>query len=295
MECIKIRDKLGFYLDGTLDEHTLEQMEAHLAQCEECRRELAAMKTLIDAAGEIETVEPPLGLRDRIIQAVTDENRADRAQAKVSSKLGLMGRLRSCVSPAWMRWAAGAAIAGCAALAILIGAPHEPAPKHIARQMPKPAQTISEKSQPQTKSTVVAESQYSEPAQVQSTEKPARRYTKKNGANKRRVIIADHPAKSLTSHAVQARLTIPTGKKDTEDKADTDAQDTEIAAAQTASAETSANAEPVNEQPIAIKVAAAPVFDNEKIQEMMQQAKMQAEMRKSRNSRAMVNIVSTRF
>ncbi|MEN6355666.1 MAG: zf-HC2 domain-containing protein [Armatimonadota bacterium] len=291
MECEGIREKLGFYLDGTLDEHNLELVEAHLAGCDECRRELAAMKKLIDTAGQAEMLEPPLGLRERILRAVADEERNAQPLTKISDRLSLIDRLKSCASPAGLRWAAGVALAGCAALAILIGAPHEPVKMQAARQIPRPAQAIAEKTQPQPKSTTIAESQSSEPAQVRLTGKQVRHYTKRHTI-KHSIIVAARPAKSPTSHTGNARVIA----QDHKHEIDADAQETDAMATQTAAAaETAANAEPVNEQPVVIKVAAAPVFNNEKIHEWMQQAKMQAEMRKNRDSRAVINIVSARF
>ena len=56
MNCFNVVEKLSFYIDGVLDEHTLEQIEAHLAECEYCRNELASLKMLVQASSEIDQV-----------------------------------------------------------------------------------------------------------------------------------------------------------------------------------------------------------------------------------------------
>jgi hypothetical protein len=294
MECEGIREKLGFYLDGTLDERTLEQVETHLGRCDECRRELATIRLLIDMAGQIEMDEPPAGLREKVLCAAADEDMSVRPPANASGRPGFMGWIRSRALPT-ARWAAGAALAGCAALLIMIATPHERVQKQVASHATRPAQTAVEKPRPQPKPAFIAESEPNEPAQVPHVGRQAGHYSKRH-TPKHSVVAAARPTKSPTSHVGSARAVTPSGDKDVERKTDADAQDTDVSATQTAAAaEVAQNAEPVNEQPVVVKVAAAPVFDNEKIHEWMQQAKTQAEMRKNRDTRAMINIVSAKF
>lgn len=295
MECECIREKLGFYLDGTLDEHTLEVVEAHLAQCKECRQELAAMKMLIDTAGQEEMLEPPVELRKKILQAIANEERETQPLAKVSNRLSFIDWLRSCGLPAKLRWAAGGALAVCAMMLIMTGTPHEPVQKQAVRPTPKPAQSLYEKAQPQPKAAVIAESEPSVTAQAQSTGTQVPHYARRH-TSIRRDVVATRPIKAAAIHPKNNHVIVPSGKNDGENQADTESQATEAEAAQTdSSAQVAANPEPVNERPIVVRVASAPVFNNDKIHEMMQQAKMQAEMRKSRDSHAVINLMSTRF
>lgn len=70
MKCCEAQGKLSLYLDAELDESTLEQLEAHLAGCESCRAELAALRCVVAAANEVAQVEPPSGLKQAIYAAL---------------------------------------------------------------------------------------------------------------------------------------------------------------------------------------------------------------------------------
>ncbi len=75
MKCSKVRDKLSCYLDGELDEATLEAVEKHLAKCAGCREELEALRSVVGFTSIIEETEPPAHLasaiRDRVSQEQT--------------------------------------------------------------------------------------------------------------------------------------------------------------------------------------------------------------------------------
>lgn len=87
MDCSKVVEKLSFYIDGEIDEHTLEVVEAHLERCPACRQEHAALAALAQAASSVEAVEPPAGLRERIVQAVANSGREARQCARTSELL----------------------------------------------------------------------------------------------------------------------------------------------------------------------------------------------------------------
>jgi anti-sigma factor RsiW len=70
MDCARVIEKLSAYVDGLLDEQTLELVEKHIGSCDECARELESMRTLVQTAREIERVSPPVELRKRILDAV---------------------------------------------------------------------------------------------------------------------------------------------------------------------------------------------------------------------------------
>lgn len=70
MECNAVQEKLSLYIDGVLDEGTLEEIESHLNSCDDCRIEFKAMKAIVAITGEIEEVEPPAALNAAIKQNV---------------------------------------------------------------------------------------------------------------------------------------------------------------------------------------------------------------------------------
>ena len=75
MECNRVIEMLSAYVDGFLDEQSLELVESHLAECAECSRELDYLRIMLGAASEIEQVQVPAGLRAGIMQAVNESER----------------------------------------------------------------------------------------------------------------------------------------------------------------------------------------------------------------------------
>ena len=57
MKCSRIRKKLSAYLDGEMHEGGSNDVSEHLQQCEECRKELAALSAVRDALNTIEGME----------------------------------------------------------------------------------------------------------------------------------------------------------------------------------------------------------------------------------------------
>jgi anti-sigma factor RsiW len=70
MDCARVIEKLSAYVDGLLDEQSLELVEKHIGLCDECARELESMRTLVRTAREIDLISPPVELRKRILDAV---------------------------------------------------------------------------------------------------------------------------------------------------------------------------------------------------------------------------------
>ncbi|MCX8053224.1 MAG: zf-HC2 domain-containing protein [Armatimonadetes bacterium] len=70
MDCSKAVEKLSAYIDGALDERTLELLEAHFAECPGCRNELAVLRTVVAATRHIELVQPPDNLKRRIQNSI---------------------------------------------------------------------------------------------------------------------------------------------------------------------------------------------------------------------------------
>ena len=70
MECGQVQEKLSCYLDGVLDEATLEAIEAHLEVCEACRAELTALETVVGLTSDLSDVAPPAYLSFAIKDAI---------------------------------------------------------------------------------------------------------------------------------------------------------------------------------------------------------------------------------
>lgn len=87
MQCAQVVELLSSYIDGVLDEQTLERIESHLEACAECRRQLASLRALVVATSEIEPAEPPTRLRSEILAAVGAARQSVRQCAKVSDLL----------------------------------------------------------------------------------------------------------------------------------------------------------------------------------------------------------------
>ncbi len=59
MDCREVKDRLSPYLDGELPTELSSQIAHHLAGCEVCRRELAALTRLEAALGRLRAPVPP--------------------------------------------------------------------------------------------------------------------------------------------------------------------------------------------------------------------------------------------
>jgi anti-sigma-K factor RskA len=67
-------DSVGAYLLGALEPGELDHFEAHLAECEICRRDVADLQVAADALPvSVPLVSPPPALKDRIMAVVESE------------------------------------------------------------------------------------------------------------------------------------------------------------------------------------------------------------------------------
>lgn len=87
MECGQVQEKLSCYLDGVLDEATLEAIEAHLEVCEACRAELTALETVVGLTSDLSDVAPPAYLSFAIKDAIAKEQEAAGACGKYAVML----------------------------------------------------------------------------------------------------------------------------------------------------------------------------------------------------------------
>lgn len=63
MKCEKARQDMAAWIDGTLDADARGELEEHLAGCDDCREEAAAMRTVIEKLGAIPAEEPSPAMR----------------------------------------------------------------------------------------------------------------------------------------------------------------------------------------------------------------------------------------
>ncbi len=67
MTCSETRDLLSAWLDQALDAHEREQVEAHLAGCPECRRELEGLRSTVSVLSRVEHARAPVGFVDKVM------------------------------------------------------------------------------------------------------------------------------------------------------------------------------------------------------------------------------------
>jgi Putative zinc-finger len=70
MTCSETRDLLSAWLDQALDPHEREQVEAHLAGCPECRRELEGLRSTVTVLSRVEHPRAPVGFVDKVMGEV---------------------------------------------------------------------------------------------------------------------------------------------------------------------------------------------------------------------------------
>jgi anti-sigma-K factor RskA len=106
------------YALGALPEEEARRFEAHLAECELCRSDLAGLRPVVQALpAAAEPVRPPPELRARIMKVVEAEAREKRARARAERRRSRFGFLSLRPVPAL----AAACVALLAGVAIGIG------------------------------------------------------------------------------------------------------------------------------------------------------------------------------
>ena len=67
-----MHELLGLYVLGAVAPAEVTEFEAHLAVCEACRAEVAALRPVVAGlARTVPQVDPPAGLRERVIRTAT--------------------------------------------------------------------------------------------------------------------------------------------------------------------------------------------------------------------------------
>jgi hypothetical protein len=68
MDCAGIQELLSEYIDGTLDEKTVQMVEKHISFCEDCKETLASLSAIVEELNTLEQVKPPEDFLEKIHQ-----------------------------------------------------------------------------------------------------------------------------------------------------------------------------------------------------------------------------------
>jgi len=77
ISCEQISPLLSAYLDGELSRAERESVEWHLSECEACRNELRELEEVKQFALQLDEVQPPISLRERIMARVEKEKECE--------------------------------------------------------------------------------------------------------------------------------------------------------------------------------------------------------------------------
>ena len=105
MECSQIKELLSEYMDGMLDKETADLVEKHLETCEDCREELASLRTISEELSSLESVEAPADFLNKLHERIVQRSLVSRV-------------FRSIFVPTWPK--APFQLATAAAMAVLV-------------------------------------------------------------------------------------------------------------------------------------------------------------------------------
>lgn len=101
MKCEQYQDLFTDYINKQLIPAAQEELEKHLQSCDNCREELAVMKTLWDKMGEIETPEPSVNVKVKFYTML------DTYTKSVNDKRSFLNNISDSWSKLWQlqpRW-----------------------------------------------------------------------------------------------------------------------------------------------------------------------------------------------
>ena len=287
MECGRIREQLGFYIDAALDEHDMSEVAKHLAKCAACRAELAALTTMIETARGIEEVDPPEGLRAAIAAATTQRS---------VHKTPVLARLRAAFAPKALRWAAGFAGAAVLIVAMVISSQTPEVPRASLARTQSPARTHAQvvRSRPGPETAALT------PATSASTRDTTSIATKRRSRTFRVHAIAQRgPSPALTGKSASK----PTIAKSSPASSESDANvygvdDTTVARTVTPAdiggPERVVVQDSPKPEPVSVKVASTPLLKQDEAAEWIKDVKTAAAMHR-RGNPVGVSLINARF
>lgn len=293
MDCGRVLDQLSVYIDGMLDERSLEEVEKHLAECEDCRAELESLRMLVGAARELEASEPPVDLRRRIAAATTNGQEA-------AIKTGFLVTLREMLSP---RTAALAGAVACAMVALTIVSGHHNVADRVDRvavrvpsPAPVPAAVHATPTGPAVSAAAAPESL--EAARPASSVQPhrAHRVARKGVSDARRVAVLPKPVQKMKSTAQpkansNAAIGAPVDVAEMDDT--TSATTVDYKPAEKPAPKVADT--PAKERPTLIRVAVSTVPKQEETEQWLKDMKTRASMRGRDRGSNVVSVISARF
>ena len=84
-ECTHCRERFSDYLDGLLAAPERQELDAHLAGCAECRRELDLWRATVQAVGELPRRGAPQGFGARVMEGLEAQGAQAPARPRVRS------------------------------------------------------------------------------------------------------------------------------------------------------------------------------------------------------------------
>lgn len=82
MECSKIREKLSDYIEGLVSPEEKGLIDEHLMSCEMCGESLSDLRKTVNYAENLEEIEPPSWLTERIMTKVRSESQPKKGMLK---------------------------------------------------------------------------------------------------------------------------------------------------------------------------------------------------------------------
>ena len=266
-------------------------MSEHVAECRNCKRELAALRSISDASAAVSQLEPPSDLRSRIAAATYD--RVEKSLAPL-----FFNWLRDLVSVRGLQ-TASTAVAALAVIAFSSQAVHEPLSPYISAPTKKAA--IEAQAIVPTFVQETGNEKLSSNVDDDSTMQPSierhRHVVKHRRAQMVASVAAPKPGASLRN-AVKSK-SVGTGTIKTIDQtdADSDKADEDVDTATVASTNSENDTKPkveTTEKPKSLEVASAPAVTRDDPKEWIKEAKAQAALRRNERSGGL-QVFSTRF
>jgi len=207
MGCQEVRSLLSEYLDGEISAREGGMVKDHLAECEDCARELEILRGTAKLLLSVGEVEPPDGLL-ACIEAATIRRRTVRRRLRAA--LDPLFRL-----PVYARWTAASAAAAVLAIAVvlhpgirgpLVVKPGSPRVE-IAAKQPSPPTSATVKPAPRIEVAVTEEGSFARRPHrarlsrgIASSNVPARKIAAKSPA---KAGIAEHEAAASPEPATE--------------------------------------------------------------------------------------------
>ena len=86
MKCEKYQEKLSLYIDGELSEREMEEIEKHIASCQDCREEVRSLSNLIKEMKGMQIQPLPRGFKEALHERLQQEQKINQKDRKENVK-----------------------------------------------------------------------------------------------------------------------------------------------------------------------------------------------------------------